>query len=203
MRLGLEEALAGRKRKIAVCPSCGSERARHSRRYYDGPWFLLFRVRPIKCSDCGLYFPIAANGSLRRAVVDLGDLGIPFRPSELDSSPEGPGEPASPPLPDKLPRKRGLCPNCGSNAARALRPGTSGTLLRLFDAKDEYRCHECNASFRRISLVRLVLVALFLFTVLAGLSYIGLATLGRSKASTAPPGIRKDKVPQPSPPVFR
>ena len=122
---------------------------------------------------------------------------------ELDDSPETQDEPVAETPPGKAPKKRGLCPNCGSTAVRASRPGTNGALIRSFGAKDEYRCLECNASFGRISLRRLIGVPLVLATILAALTYIAMATLLPPKASTALPGVGKDKVPRPSPPVFR
>lgn len=203
MRLGFKEGWVGRQRKIAVCPKCGSGRARHSRRLYGGLWFLVFKLRPVKCSDCGLYFPIPSDGSIGRWAPDPGELGIPFRPLELDDLPGSTGEPAADARPDKSASRRGKCPGCGSYSVRSSSQGTERALIRRFDVKDEYRCLECNASFRRLNLTRLILGALAVVTVLAGLSYLGIATLGRPTSSKVLPGVRKDKVPQPSPPVFR
>ncbi len=200
MRLGFRQGWVGRRRKIAVCPNCGSRRARPSRRLYQGLWFLVFKLRPVKCSDCGFYFPIPADGSIGRWAADSADLGIPFRPLELDDPPEASGELVSG---DKSAKRRGQCPGCGSYSVRSSNPGDDRALLRRFEVRDGYRCLKCNASFRRINLLRLTTVALVLVTVLAGLSYFGIVALGRPTSTTGSPGVMKDKVPRPPPPVFR
>lgn len=203
MRLGFEQGWSGRKRKLAVCPNCGSERARYSRRHYDGPWFLLFRVRPVKCSDCGAYFAIALDASIRRPEGNLVDLHLPFRPSELDGA-AGPVEDldADPPS-GELSRPKGKCPSCGSDSARLSRPASDQPLITRLDIKAVYRCTECNASFTRIRPARVIAVALLLFIVLAGLSYLAISTLGGRRSSNQSPRIKKDQIPAPSPPVFR
>jgi transposase-like protein len=193
MRLGLKEGWAGRKRKTAVCPSCSSDRARYSRRHYDGPWFLAFRVRPVKCSDCGSYFPIAADASIRRPETDSIDLHIPFRPSELDGPQDG-GAGTFP---------AGACPICGSDQVRPSRPGTDQPLARRLDVRTPYRCARCNGSFRRANPLRLLVLSLLLVGVLAGLSYLGIAVLSWRGRIGNSPHIRKDQIKEPPPPVFR
>lgn len=206
MRLGLKEGWAGRKRKTAVCPNCSSDRARYSRRHYHGLWFLLFRVRPVKCSDCGVYFPIAADATITRPETDPIDLHIPFRPSELDHPAEGfPGGEAdelSSESPGPKP-SRGACPICGSDAVHPSRPGGDQTLIRRLDVKTTYRCTRCNGSFRRTQPVRLLAFAMILLGVLAGLSYFVIATMGGHGESNRSPRIRKDQIKEPPPPVFR
>lgn len=203
MRLGFKEGWAGWQRKIAVCPKCGSALARHSRRLYGGLWFLVFKLRLVKCSDCGFYFPVPADGSIGRWAPDPAELGLPFRPLELDDLPESTGEPAADARSDKSANRRGKCPGCGSSSVRSSSQGTDRALIRRFEGKDGYRCLKCNASFQRINVTRLIGVALALLTVLAGLSYFGIVALGRPTSPRVLPGVGKDKVPRPSPPVFR
>jgi hypothetical protein len=188
-----------------VCPKCSSESARYSRRHYDGPWSFLLTVRPVKCSDCGAYFPLAADGSIRRPETDPIDLHIPFRPSELDAPAVGHVAPSFEDIGGDAPRtrpSRRACPVCGSEAIRASRPGIEPPTSRL-DAKTDYRCVRCNASFRRTNPLRLVVFSLLLLGVLAGLSYLALAALGARGLSNKSPRIRKDQVKEPPPPVFR
>lgn len=205
MRLGLKEGWAGRRRRTAVCPNCASNRARYSRRHYDGVWFLLFRVRPVKCSECGAYFPIAGNATITRPETDPIDLHIPFRPSELDDPAEGlPGgeaeagaeEPGTKP-------SRISCPICGSRTVHPSRPGGDESISRRLDVKTTYRCARCNGSFRRTSPLRLVAFSAILLGVLGGLSYFAIVTLGSRGRSNTSPRIKKDQIKQPPPPVFR
>lgn len=205
MRLGLKEGWAGRNRKTAVCPACSSDRARYSRRHYEGLWHLLFRVRPVKCSECGFYFPIARGATIRRPGTDLADLHIPFRPSELDDPAEGflgapeagPSEP-----PGSTPSRR-ACPLCGSHVVRPSRPEGEQSLPQRLDIRTAYRCARCNASFMRTSPLRLLAFAAFLLGVLGGLSYVATKTLSGRGPSDRSPRIRKDQIKQPPPPVFR
>ena len=205
MRLGLKEGWAGRKRKTALCPNCSSDRARYSRRHYEGPWFLLFRVRPVKCSDCGSYFPIAGDATITRPETDPVDLHIPFRPSELDPPvamrPQGAAEdPGS--SPGATP-SRVACPACGSRAVRPSNPGGDQPLTRRLDVKTTYRCARCNGSFKRTDPVRLLAFVLIVLGVLGGLSYFILAAMGGHGESNRSPRIKKDQIKPPPPPVFR
>ncbi len=205
MRLGLKEAWAGRKRKTAVCPNCSSDRARYSRRHYEGMWFLLFRVRPVKCSECGSYFPIAAGATIRRPETDPIDLHIPFRPSELDDPPEGlqGGEgDALAKLPGSKPSRR-ACPYCGSRDIHPSRLEGEPSFTRQLDVRTTYRCGRCNASFMRANPLRLLAFLLILLGVLGGLSYVALVTLGGRGPTDRSPRIRKDQIKPPPPPVFR
>jgi len=206
MRLGLNEGWAGRDRKTAVCPKCSSVRARYSRRRYDGPWILVFRVRPVKCSDCSAYFAISADATIMLSETDPVDLHIPFRPSELDDSMEvflnrAPDQPPSASPLSRLARK--VCPICRAEAVRPSNPGGDQALFRRLDVRINYRCAQCNGSFSRIDPLRFLAVAVILFGLLGGLSYFALATLGRSVRGNESPRIRRDQVRPPPPPVFR
>lgn len=192
-------------RKTAVCPRCSSDQARFSRRHYDGPWSLLFRVLPVRCSHCGIVFPIARGGSILRPQRDPVDLHLPFRPSELDATYEPEAAPAQGgPLLGLLSRpSRPACPTCGSPDIRPSRPESNPLPSSRLDVGTTYRCVRCNASFRRNSAAKLVTLALVLLAVLAGLSYLTLAALRASGRPGSLPTIRKDQVKQPPPPVFR
>jgi len=205
MRLGLKEGWAGARRGIAVCPHCASLSARHSRRSYRGLWYFLFRVRPVKCSDCGSYFPIARTGAIRRPETDPKDLHIPFTPSELAAPAEALADAALDDLPGDAPRPGRLsrsCPVCGFEDIRPSRQGIEPTTLRL-DLKTTYRCVRCNASFNRTNPLRFLAFSVVLLGLLAGLSYLGLAVLGARRLSNPSPRIKKDQVKPPPPPVFR
>ena len=205
MRLGFKDGWTGRKRKTAVCPNCSSDRARYSRRHYDGVWFLLFQVRPVKCSDCGAYFPISGGATIKHPETDPVDLHIPFRPSELDDSAGGlrgrEGD-ASAEAPGTRP-SRGACPVCGSHAVHPSRPGGETSLIRRLDVKTTYRCARCNGSFKRANLPRLLAFLVILFGVLGGLSYLAIGVLGGHGRSNTSPRIKKDQIKPPPPPVFR
>ncbi len=205
MRLGLKEAWGGRKRKTAVCPNCFSDGARYSRRHYEGIWFLLFRVRPVKCSECGSYFPIAGDATIRRPETDPIDLHIPFRPSELDDPAEGlqGGEGDSSAKPPGSRAFRRACPICGSSDIHPSRLEAEPSLTRRLDVRTTYRCGRCNASFMRANPLRFLAFSLILLGVLGGLSYLVIATLGGRGPSDRSPRIRKDQIKPPPPPVFR
>ncbi len=194
MHLGLREGLEGRRRKIAICPACSSDRARYSRRHYEGIAFILFRVRPVKCSDCGVYFPIAQDGSIPNPQRDPVDLHIPFRPSELDTTVED-GEEGR--------VLSGACPVCGSEDVRPSRPESNPSLASRLDVETTYRCVACNASFRRTSPARVLFLSVILLAVLGGLGYLILSVLGSRGQRNLSPRIRKDQVKEPPPPVFR
>ena len=203
MRLGLKEGWAGRRRRTAVCPNCSSLNARYSRRGYGGLWFLVFRVRPVKCSDCGSYFPIAGNGAIRRPETDPHDLHIPFTPSEMAAHAEARSDPDDPPGDGHGPaRLRRTCPVCGFDDIRPSRQAIGPSASRL-DLQTTYRCVRCNASFKRTNPLRLLAFSLLLLGLLAGLSYIGLALLGARRLNNPSPRIKKDQVKPPPPPVFR
>jgi len=189
-----------------LCPNCSSDRARYSRRHYEGLWFLLSRVRPVKCSDCGAYFPIARDGSIPRPQRDPVDLHIPFRPSELDvmadDLEEGVrGEPSGNPA--RFPRSRGGCPVCGCDDIRPSRLENDPSPVRRLDVKTTYRCVRCNASFRRTNPLRFLLFSLILLGVLAALSYLALVALSGRGLQNRSPMIKKDQIKEPPPPVFR
>lgn len=204
MRLGLKEGWAGRRRRTAVCPNCGSNRARYSRRHYDGVWFLLFRVRPVKCSECGVYFPVSGSATIARPETDPVDLHIPFRPSELDDPAEAFAEGTDALWDDAGSKPSRLsCPICGSRTVHPSRPGGDESISRRLDVRTTYRCARCNGSFRRTSPLRLVVFAAILLGVLGGLSYLAIATLGSRGRSDTSPRIKKDQINQPPPPVFR
>ena len=204
MRLGLEEGWAGRKRRTALCPNCSSDRARYSRRHYDRVWFILFRVRPVKCSECGAYFAIARDATITRPETDPVDLHIPFRPSELDNPAESfSGSHEDAPQDSSGKPSRRACPICGSHDVHASRPGGEQSLTRRIDVKTTYRCARCNGSFRRTNPLRLLVFSLVLLGVLGWLSYLVIAALGGHGPGNRSPRIRKDQIKQPPPPVFR
>lgn len=205
MRLGLKEGWAGRKRKTAVCPDCSSDRARYSRRHYDGVWFFLFRVRPVKCSDCGTYFPVSGGATIRHPETDPADLHIPFRPSELDDPARGSRggkADASDEAPGARP-SRGSCPVCGSDAVHPSRPEAETSLTRRLDVKTTYRCARCNGSFKRTNPLKLLAFSVVLISLLAGLSYSAIRLMGSRGLANNSPRIKKNQVTQPPPPVFR
>ncbi len=206
MRLGFEEAWVGRRRRIAVCPICGGARARYSRRHYEGLWFVLFGVRPVKCSDCGLYYPMAGHGDVSHPPYDPEEVHIPFQPSELDEAMARAAESAADPgssEPPILSRRKGSCQNCGANALRPSRPGPDRRLRLQLDPRDPYRCLACNASFKRLNMKRLVVLGFVYLAVVAALAYFVASLAGGPARSNRPPRIMKDQLPPQVPPVFR
>ena len=205
MRIGFDKAWAGWRRRAAVCPGCGSDRGRHSRRRYEGLWPRVLGLRPAKCFECGSYFPIPARVSLRHSEPDPEDLHIPFTPLELEETPGGHAEGGS--IFDDLKwwqRLRGACPVCRSSSVRIGRtPAGDLSIVRRLNLQDPYRCLVCNASFSRLNVMRFLALTTLLFVVLGGLSYMVISVLGGPRGSTASPRIKKDQIPPPPPPVFR
>ncbi len=205
MRLTLEDAWAGRRRTSLVCPVCLSESVRPSRRQYEGLWVRMFQVRPVRCAACGLLFPIAIkDGAGQRGSQTL-DCDLPFQPVELEDSVT---------TAETLARSRGSgsvlgrqggvgCPVCGSAAVRPARTGTGGDWKRRFERNDDYRCLQCNAAFGRTSLVRSLVLAALLMSVLGGLIHLVIGTLDRKRTNPASPTHLKKHIPPPPPPVFR
>ena len=167
MHVGFFEAWSGRRHTASACPLCRSPRVRHSRRSYDGLSARIFKVRPVKCLACGSYFAVGGKVAAL-SDLDLAELQIPFRLSELD--PQTEGEVAPDLLPSyqhhsasTLPGRR--CRVCGSREARPVRSGPAVSLFRL-DAREFYRCSSCNASFTRTSPLRLLVLLTLLSSVL-------------------------------------
>lgn len=201
MKVGLQEAWAGRRRGIPTCPGCRSDEIRYSRREYDGLWARFLRVRPAKCLACGAYFPIAARGLVLRAESAQTDLRLPFKPVELDRPHQHPGGGPHRPW---WTRARRSCPSCGSGSVRAGQPAPGApALIRRLELQDKYRCLECNADFVRLNLPKLLALGLALVLTLGGLSYTVMNTLGRRGRAPSSPTIKKGQIPPPPPPVFR
>jgi hypothetical protein len=181
-----------------------SESVRPSRRQYEGLWFRMFRVRPVRCAACGLLFSIAIEDGAGHLGSQTLDRDLPFQPVELEDSVT---------TAEILARSRGGgsvswrqggvgCPVCRSTAVRSARSGTDRDWKRRFEGNDDYRCLECNAGFKRTSLVRSLVLAVLLMSVLGGLIYLVIGTLDR-KRTNASPTLRKKHIPPPPPPVFR
>jgi hypothetical protein len=207
MRLGFNDARAGARRRTAICPGCGSDRARYSRRQYDGLWSRFFKVRPAKCFACGSYFPISASARavMERSPADPRDLHIPFTPLEHEEL-QKPIVVDRPFSPDRRWwwRRLGVCRGCGSRKVRPARsPGEEASLARRLSLKDSYRCLECNAGFYRLNPTRLFALCLFLLVGMGGLSYAVGRVMGSRPGSNSPPRIKRGQIPPPPPPVFR
>jgi hypothetical protein len=202
MHLGLLEGWAGRKRSSALCPHCLSPRLRPSRRRYEGASAWLFKVRPVKCLACGSYFPVAFTGRIP-GDAEFDEMNIPFRPSETEphfrrDSIEIPS-PARPPFLDRLNVQK--CPVCGSRDTRPTRSEMAVPWFRL-DARETYRCTECNGSFIRTSPLRFAVLSLLLASVLGVAGYL-INTIRFKPAGSVSPTIRRNAAPKIPPPVFR
>ena len=208
MRLRFTNAWAGRNRRLPRCPECGSDRLRSSRRRYEGVWTSFFKVRPVKCQGCGIYFPMAADASISSAKTDPLDLHLPFRPLEMDPPLQGGQETRSREDADFGPPIgrmdfRGSCPVCDSKAVRPSRDLSDLPLVARLDLRAPYRCAECNASFDHILPSRVAAVVLLLLVVLGGLTYAANSMFGRRALSQKAPRLRPGQVPKLPPPVFR
>lgn len=208
MRLRFANAWAGRKRRLPRCPACDGARLRSSRRRYEGIWAALFKVRPVKCLGCGIYFPMVADASISTSRTDPIDLHLPFRPLEMDGPPEGRQESESGDEVDfggpiGLVDFRGVCPICDSKVVRPSRDLSDQPLVARLDLRAPYRCAECNASFDRILPSRVAAAALILLVVLGGLSYLANSMFGRRALPDRSPTLSPAQVPKLPPPVFR
>lgn len=202
MHLGLREGWAARQRRAEACPQCASPRLRYSRRQYDGFAAAYFNLRPVKCLDCGIYFPVASRRSIP-AQVDLINLHVPFRPVELDDPvPSDSGDLQRRPRTSEVSVPGGRkCPDCGARAARPVRGGDPPSFFRP-DALEPYRCPVCNGSFKLTNIPRLVFLVLILSAVLAGPMYF-LSRRQFFSAGNSSPKIRRTQVPKVAPPVLR
>jgi hypothetical protein len=202
MHLGLLEAWAGRKRTSLLCPLCLSPRSRPSRRRYEGAPAWLFKVRPVKCLACGSYFPVALTGGAL-ADAEFDEMSIPFRPIEVeprfrpDSSEIA--LPAQPSIFHLFTAQK--CPVCGSRDTRPTRSEMAVPWFRL-DARETYRCTECNGSFVRTNPLRFAVLSLLLASVLGIAAYL-INTIRFKPSADASPRIRQRQVPKLDPPVFR
>lgn len=215
MEVGLLEGWRARNRRAEACPYCASRKLRYSRRRYDGVGAALFKLRPVKCVECGGYFPVVSRRSLPQH-IDLVELHVPFRPTEMDPEPDEPRAPrGSGPLdlitrPDRpvstgpLPpgRKPGRkCPDCGARSARPVRDGEPPSFFRL-DALLAYRCSVCNGSFKLVSYPRVFVFFLLLSGLLAAPAYV-LNRRNLFGGNDNSPRMRKNQVPKVPPPVLR
>lgn len=198
MRVGLREGWIGRKRGLSVCPICESSRVRFSRRRYENAAAFMLKVRPAKCLACGVYFPV--GDKTVGLGGNLGDFELPF---DLDE-PRGERFPGSAPISltaDSSPGPPGSrCPQCGARSARPARTGMEPSPLRL-DANVLYRCSSCNASFNRISPLRLVVLLLLLSSVLGAAAHLFSKRRSASPSSQSP-SLRRNQLPEVPPPVF-
>ena len=204
MRVGFFEAWSGRKHKASACPNCLSVRVRYSQRSYAGLSALIFRVKPVKCLDCGTYFAVAGKRATP-SDLNLAELNIAFRPEELDREPTGGATPDAPPSSHRhsssRPRAR-KCPVCGSHSARPARWGPPVSSFRL-DAREYYRCSTCNGSFTRTSPLRLVALLMVLSSALGVIGYLINRVRPGSTQNPASPRLRQNQVPKVEPPVFK
>jgi hypothetical protein len=74
---------------------------------------------------------------------------------------------------------------CGSPDVRSSRPDRHAGPIDRFDVKATYRCVRRNASFRRNSPRRLLILLLILLGVLVVLNYLGLVALERGRPGDA------------------
>jgi len=202
MHLGLLEGWKARKQRADACPQCAGARLRYSRRHYDGAAARFLKLRPVKCLDCGVYFPVASRRSIP-AQVDLINLHVPFRPVELDDPiPSDSGDVQRRPRTSEVMVPGGRkCPDCGARAARPVRGGDPPSFFRP-DALELYRCPVCNGSFKLTNIPRLVFLLMILCVALAGPMYF----MNRRKffsGGTTSPKIRRTQVPKVAPPVLR
>ncbi|MBK5256097.1 MAG: hypothetical protein JJE39_08695 [Vicinamibacteria bacterium] len=79
--------------------------------------------------------------------------------------------------------------------------GGEGPLIHRLELREMYRCLECNSSFFRFNLTRLIAFSLLIFFVLGGLSYAAMRMAGSSGGSKPSPRIKR--VPPAPPPAFR
>jgi len=201
MKLGFAEARSGRERRQAACPGCRGTRLRYSRRRYEGVWARVFSLRPAKCLDCGVYFPVSRSSAILNPQVDPAELHVPFWPLEMEERAERDTATGTdwPPAETRRSRasRRGTCPTCGS---RDIRPSSAdGPRLNI---KTTYRCISCNADFQGVVPARLLGMLLLGMIALSGLIYLVGLTTGRS-APKPTPTMRKGQAPKLPPPVFR
>ena len=204
MQLAFGEAWVGRERRSLGCPACRSERLRYSRREYEGFWARLFRLRPAKCLDCGVYFPVSVDSAILNPQVDPAELHVPFWPLEMEERAESAAATGWAPTDARTPKggsRRG-CPLCGSESVRSSRPGGE-PLWSRFDIRASYRCASCNGSFRQIVPARFVAGLLIGALALTGLIFLGGLVSRGGASSHQTPRVRQGQIPAPPPPVFR
>ncbi|MEO8362192.1 MAG: hypothetical protein ABI672_19350 [Vicinamibacteria bacterium] len=206
MELSIGEAWAQRNQKAVQCPKCGSERMRLSRRQYDGLAASIFRLKPMKCSACGAYVPIAVR-FLAGSLVEPDSLHVPFRPAtnEKRTSPRSgttDSESGEAPIRNRA-TTAGGCPLCGSSAVRPATHGPLESYVARLHTKDLYRCSACNASFRRTNVLKLALMVAIFIGLLAGATYVGVTKFSHFNPRSSSPKLRNKPLPATSPPVFR
>lgn len=201
MRLGLGEAIEGRKRARSTCPACGRSDARPSRRRYEGLWALLIPLRAMKCPACGAYFPVSPRAPWTPQ-ADPNLHHLPFQPSEIDPAPpwEGLDSARGSAGASKSGRK---CPRCGSGTVSSARPGPQEGIIARLTVLDLFRCAHCNASFSRVNAARALFFGLLLASLLAGLTYAGIAVLSSNLSKKPEPRIKRGQLPPVAPPVLR
>lgn len=202
MELGLREAWLGSKRTALVCPNCGTPSPRASRRSYDGLWSRVFRVRPMRCEPCGFRFPAAISSGARGQELDLVHH-LPFIPTEMEEQLVGQRARKAPKPPVRLGLPGNRCPACGSTNVRPGQSAIGPVPWLRFEVRDPFRCADCNGSFTRTNLARVLLRGALMVVVLGGLTYAAMNIQGWMKRPSAVPTIQKDQIPPPPPPVFR
>jgi hypothetical protein len=206
MELAFGEAWRARRTPAGACPGCRGERLRFSMRRYDGAFARLFRLRPAKCLDCGLYFPVSQDSPMSNRPEESEELPVPFWPIGPDES-AGLAQSPAPrwsPLEGRAARPgiRGSCPFCGSPDVRPSELGWEGGPPRIFSIRASYRCTTCNAGFPRVVLSRVGAAILLAGALFAGLAYA--ASMLSARPSTSPtPTLKRGQIPKPRPPVFR
>lgn len=206
MELAFREAWAGREKRAPACPTCRGERLRYSRRQYEGVWARVFRLRPAKCLDCGVYFPVSQDSAILSPQVDPADLHVPFWPIEMEERAERDSAAGGwTPRDARTPRSgaRRACPLCGSDDVRPSRPAGDERPLSALDVTVPYRCVSCNGSFRRAVPTRIVAILALVAAVFTGLIFVGRLLTGSRSSGNPAPRIKKGQVPNPPPPVFR
>jgi hypothetical protein len=156
----------------------------------------------VKCLACGSYFPVPFTGGIP-SDAEFDDLSIPFRPSESEPYVRRDSIEIGPPPPGKIGLRfiNQKCPICGSKETRPTRSEMAEPWFRL-DAKETYRCTECNGSFVRTNPLRFIVLWLLLATVLGLAAYLINAVRFKPSAEVSP-RLRPRQVPKLDPPVFR
>ena len=98
---------------------------------------------------------------------------------------------------------RRQCPECGSGVVSLARPGPLEAKIARLSVLDLFRCAGCNASFRRLNMIKAAFFAVLLVSLLTALTYAGIAGLSRGQSSKREPRIKRGQIPPEVPPVLR